>query len=201
MSALIFTSLTIGKLFLKYPNPRPVLSITFTNVFLRPSFMCKGGKKMFPGITIGGLTKFLSRGVNDVRLGHSLFTQWFFLSWLSHSHKKQQCFVCTICIPSNSATTFRSPHNFHLTSSYLNFPKCSFMLSKLSFLLAAWAKGTDGNLWRLWSRTSFKLTFDDSMNKRLWSGINSWPRNSITEQTSLQNTTPSPWVKKSLNYL
>ena len=37
------------------------------------------------------------------------------------------------------------------------------------------------------------------MNKCHWSGLHSWPKTSITEQTSLQNTTPSSWEKKSLN--
>ena len=63
-------------------------------------------------------------------------------------------------------------------------------------MLAAWAKGTEGNLFLLWSR---KLTFDESMNKRQWSGLNSWPGTSIREQTSLLNTTPSSWEKKSFN--
>jgi len=37
------------------------------------------------------------------------------------------------------------------------------------------------------------------MNKRRWSGLYSRSRTYITEQTSLQNTTPSSWEKKSLN--
>ena len=66
-------------------------------------------------------------------------------------------------------------------------------------MLAAWATGTEGNLLQLWSRTNFKLTLDESMNKRQWSGLYLWPRTSITEQTLLQNTTPSSWENKSLN--
>ena len=46
---------------------------------------------------------------------------------------------------------------------------------------------------------NFKITFDESMNKRHWSGLYSWPRTSITEQTYLQNKTPSSREKKSLN--
>jgi len=42
---------------------------------------------------------------------------------------KQQYFVYPSYIPSNSTTTLRSPHNFHLNSSYLIFPNSSFMLS------------------------------------------------------------------------
>jgi len=42
-------------------------------------------------------------------------------------------------------------------------------------MLAAGAKGTEGNLFLLWSRTTFKLTFDESMKKRHWSGLYSWP--------------------------
>jgi hypothetical protein len=37
------------------------------------------------------------------------------------------------------------------------------------------------------------------MNKCHYSRLYSWPRTSITEQTSLQNKTPSSWEKKSLN--
>ena len=60
------------------------------------------------------------------------------------------------------------------------------MLSYLSFTLAAWAKGTEGNLFPLWSRTTFKFNFDESVNKRHWAGLYSWPRTSITEQTSFK---------------
>jgi hypothetical protein len=38
-------------------------------------------------------------------------------------------------------------------------------------MLAAWAKETEGNIFPLWSRTTFKLTFDESVNKRHWSGL------------------------------
>ena len=35
----------------------------------------------------------------------------------------------------------------------------------------------------LWGRTTFKVTFDELMNMRHWSGLYSWPRTSIKEQT------------------
>ena len=38
-------------------------------------------------------------------------------------------------------------------------------------MLAAWAKGMEGILFLLWIRTTFKLTFDKSMNKRHWSEL------------------------------
>ena len=38
-------------------------------------------------------------------------------------------------------------------------------------MLAAWAKGTERNLFMLWSRTTFQLTFIKSMNKRHWSWV------------------------------
>ena len=44
---------------------------TFTKFFMRPSFMCKGGRKIFSGRTRGGITTFFSPGVSDVRLDHS----------------------------------------------------------------------------------------------------------------------------------
>jgi hypothetical protein len=65
-------------------------------------------------------------GVCDTRLGHTLFT-WFFLSRLSHSHRKQQYFVYPSYIPTNCATNLRS-HNFHLNLSYLIFTNSSLML-------------------------------------------------------------------------
>ena len=45
-------------------------------------------------------------------------------------------------------------------------------------MLAAWVKGTEKNLFPLWSRTIFKPTFDEFMNKRHWSGLYSWSRTS-----------------------
>jgi len=41
----IFVSLTFGNLFLKYSNPRLVLSIPFTKFFMRPSLCTKGADK------------------------------------------------------------------------------------------------------------------------------------------------------------
>ena len=56
-----------------------------------------------------------------------------------------QYFVYPSCIPSNSATTSRSPRNFHLNSSYLIFPNSSFSFHNFFFfILAAWTKGTEG---------------------------------------------------------
>jgi len=81
------------------------------------------------------------------------------MSRLYHLHIKQQYFVYPCCFPTNSATTFRSPRNFHLNSSQLNFPNSTFMLSQDSFMLAAWAKGKEWNLLPSWSRTTFKLIF------------------------------------------
>jgi len=46
----------------------------FHKAFMRSSFMCKGGRKIFSGGTRGELKTFFSTGVSDVRLGHSLFT-------------------------------------------------------------------------------------------------------------------------------
>jgi len=49
-------------------------------------------------------------------------------------------------------------------------------------MLAARAKGTEGNLFPLWSTNNCKLTFDKSINKRHLSGLYSWPTTSITEK-------------------
>jgi len=48
---------------------------TFDKVFMRTSFMCEGGRKIFSGRTIRGLKALFSHGVSEVLLGHSLFTQ------------------------------------------------------------------------------------------------------------------------------
>ena len=39
------------------------------------------------------------------------------------------------------------------------------MLSYDSSMLAPWARGTDGNLFLLYRKTTFRLTFEESMNK------------------------------------
>ena len=60
ISSLIFASLTFGNLFLTYSNPRPVLTIPFTEFFMWPSFMCKVGRSIFSGRTRAGMTTFFS---------------------------------------------------------------------------------------------------------------------------------------------
>jgi hypothetical protein len=50
-------------------------------------------------------------------------------------------------------------------------------------MLAAQAKGTDGNLFP----HSFTLTFEESVNKCHTVGSYWYPKASITQQTSLQN--------------
>ena len=79
---------------------------TFHKVLHNAQLYVQRGQVNFSGRTRGGLMTFFSPGVTDVRLGHSLFTLWFFLSRLSHSHRKQQYFMYPRCIPSNSATTW-----------------------------------------------------------------------------------------------
>jgi len=49
-------------------------------------------------------------------------------------------------------------------------------------MLTARAKGTEGNLFPLWSKTNSKITFDESMNKHHWCELYSWPRTSIREK-------------------
>ena len=89
---------------------------TFHKVYHEvPALCAKGAEKIFSRRIRGGLTTFFSPAVSDVRLCNSLFTQWFFLSRLSHSHRKHQYFVYPSCIPSNSTTTLKSPHNFHFS--------------------------------------------------------------------------------------
>jgi len=117
-TSLIFVSPTFENLFFTYSNPRPFYPY-LSQSFHEAQLYVQRGRKIFSGRTRGRLTTFFSLGVSDVRLDHSLFTEWFFLSRLSHLHRKQQYFVYPNCIPSNSATTLRSPHNFHLNSSYL----------------------------------------------------------------------------------
>jgi hypothetical protein len=90
-------------------------------------FLCKGATKLPSERTRGGLTTFYCPGFSEVCLSHGLFTQWFFFSRLSQTHSKQQFVVYPICIPSNSATTFREQHDLHLNSSYVIFPNSSFM--------------------------------------------------------------------------
>jgi len=111
--SLIFASLTFGTLCLTYWNPQPVLSTFFIKFFMRISFMCRGGRQIFSARTRGGLTTFFSPGVSDVRLGHSLFTQWFCLSQLSHSHSKQQHFVYRVAF----LVTELQPSDHQITST------------------------------------------------------------------------------------
>ena len=65
----------------------------------------------------------------------------------------------------------------------------------------AWARGADGIVFPLCRSTAFKLTFEESINKRHSVGLCRCPRLSITEQTSLPITTSFSWEKNSLNSL
>ena len=89
---------------------------TFHKVFHEAQLYVQRGQKNF--------LRKNKRRIDDIfllwrqwcSLSNSLFTQWFFLSRLTHSHRKQQYFVYPSCIPSISATNLRSAHNFHLNS-------------------------------------------------------------------------------------
>jgi len=62
-------------------------------------------------------------------------------------------------------------------------------------MLAAWAGGTDGNLFPLRRNTAYRITFEKSINIR-HSIRSCWcPRAFITQQTSLQNTRSFSWEK------
>jgi len=58
----------------------------------------------------------------------------------------------------------KSPQMFQLYFSYWIFLKSSFIFLWAPFMLAAWTRGTDGNLFPLCSSTVFKLTFEESTN-------------------------------------
>jgi len=62
------------------------------------------------------------------------------------------------------------------------------MFSQDFFMLAAWARGTDGNLFPLFISTAFNQIFEESINKRHSAGSRWCPTAYITEETSLQNT-------------
>jgi hypothetical protein len=67
---------------------------------------------------------------------------------------------------------------FQFYSSYWIFSKSSSIFSYDCFILATWARRTDGNLCRC---TVFKLTFEESVNTQ-YSGGSCWcPRASVTE--------------------
>jgi hypothetical protein len=55
-------------------------------------------------------------------------------------------------------------------------------------MLAAWARGTDGNLFPLCISTAFNQIFEESINKRHSDGSRWCPTAYTTEQKSLQDT-------------
>jgi len=61
---------------------------------------------------------------------------------------------------------FKSPQIFQLYFSSWIFSKISFIFSYDSFMSAAWAMGTDGNIFPLCTRTVLRLIFKESLNKR-----------------------------------
>ena len=60
--------------------------------------------------------------------------------------------------------TLKLTQMFPLYFSQWIFSKRSFKFSKASFMLIAWARGTDGNFFPLRRSTAFKLTFEESTN-------------------------------------
>ena len=127
--SLIFASLTFGNLLFKYSNPRPVLYIPFTRFFMSPSFMCKGGQKNF--------LRRNKRRIDDIflpwRQWCSFRPQFTYIVILLVPAVPLPQETAVFCVPELrsewSATILRSPHNFHLNSSYLIFPNSSFVRS------------------------------------------------------------------------
>jgi hypothetical protein len=66
-------------------------------------------------------------------------------------------------------------------------------------MLAAWARGTDGDFFLLCISTTFELIFEESINKRHSVGSCWCPRGSITDQKSLRNVSSFSWEKNYLN--
>ena len=89
---LLFASLTFRNLFLKYSNPRPVLSIPFTRFFHEAQVYVQKEQINFLRKKKRRIDDIFPPGASDVRLGHSLFQYCFFFSRLSHSQRKQQYF-------------------------------------------------------------------------------------------------------------
>jgi hypothetical protein len=81
-----------------------------------------------------------------------------------------------------------SSQMFQLYFSCGIFSKSSFISSKDSFMLAAFVRGADRNLFPLCRSTAYKITLEESINKGHSFGLCWCSKASITEQTSLQNT-------------
>ena len=66
-------------------------------------------------------------------------------------------------------------------------------------MLVAWARGTDGSLFPLRRSTGFKISFEESINKRQSVGSCWCPRGPIIHQKSSQNIRPICSEKYSLD--
>ena len=69
------------------------LSNTFTNCFIIPSLMCKGGSRIFSRSTRLTFETFLDPGCSCSLSGQCTVSQCLSLALLSHSHRKQGYFV------------------------------------------------------------------------------------------------------------
>jgi len=77
----------------KYWKHGLFLSNAFTNCFIIPSLMCKGGSRIFSRSTRLTFETFLDPGCSCSLLGQCTVSQCLSLALLSHSHRKQGYFV------------------------------------------------------------------------------------------------------------
>jgi len=77
----------------KYKKHGLFLPNAFTNSFIIPSLMCKGGSRIFSRSTRLTFETFLDPGCSFSLSGQCTVSQCLSLALLSHSHKKQGHFV------------------------------------------------------------------------------------------------------------
>ena len=115
ISPLIFASLNIVNICLKYLKACPSRFTTFTKFFGEPSFVCRGGNR----------TSFRPWAAWQRHLyqnGWDFLQAWMrfdFLSLLPHIPKTQQYLVDPYYMPNSIEINFILPKIFHLCSAYL----------------------------------------------------------------------------------
>lgn len=116
--AFLLYSLILGNIFYTYFNVAFILSVAFTNVFIWPNLMWRGGNIFFDS-TSHECWPFFLPGSRDCRNGQFLLIQWELLCRLTHSKRNQQYFVYPACSPSKRTTNFKSLQSCQLELIHL----------------------------------------------------------------------------------
>ena len=91
--ALIFYTLCLGNFSHTNENAVPFLSSVYTEFFMRPNLIYRGGSNNVHGSTRGWWAMFFVLNVCNLYKGQFFLLWRTLLAWLSHTHRKQQNFA------------------------------------------------------------------------------------------------------------